>query len=84
MQGLNKCWGYRLPNVSTPKMASVNVIMSKFNNTPKIYKILSNAHIIGGAHLQCVNNHYAKFENKGMKTVGVTDHHLSIFDGKNV
>ena len=27
-----------------------------------------------GAHLQCVNNHYAKFENKEMKTVGVTDY----------
>ena len=26
-----------------------------------------------GAHLQCVSNHYAKFENK-MKTVGVTDY----------
>ena len=26
------------------------------------------------AHLQCVNNHYAKFEYKGMKTVGVTDY----------
>ena len=27
-----------------------------------------------GAHLQCENNHYAKFENKEMKTVGVTDY----------
>ena len=27
-----------------------------------------------GAHLQCVNNHYVKFEYKGMKTVGVTDY----------
>ena len=27
---------------------------------------------------------HAKFEYKGMKTVGVTDHHLSIYDGKNV
>ena len=31
-------------------------------------------HKIGGAHLLCVNNHYAKFEYKGMKTVGVTDY----------
>ena len=38
------------------------------------YKILSNVHKIGGAHLQSVNNHNAKFENKGMKTVGVTDY----------
>ena len=29
---------------------------------------------VGGAHLQCVNNHYAKFEYKGMKTVVVTDY----------
>ena len=28
----------------------------------------------GGAQLQCMNNHYAKFEYKGMKTVGVTDY----------
>ena len=27
---------------------------------------------MGGAHLQCVNNHYAKFEYKVMNTVGVT------------
>ena len=31
-------------------------------------------HKIVGAHLQCVNNHYAKFEYKGMKTVWVTDY----------
>ena len=29
---------------------------------------------IGGAHLQCVNNHFAKFEYKGINTVGVTDY----------
>ena len=29
---------------------------------------------IVGAHLQCVNNHYAKFEYKGMNTVGVKDY----------
>ena len=32
-------------------------------------KYLSNVHKIGGAHLQCVNNHSAKFEYKGMKTL---------------
>ena len=46
--------------------------MSKFN-TPKNNKILSNVCKIGGAHLQLVNNHYAKFECKEMKTKGVTD-----------
>ena len=29
---------------------------------------------IGGAHLQCVNNHYVNYEYKGMNTVGVTDY----------
>ena len=29
---------------------------------------------IEGAYLQCVNNHCAKFECKGMNTVGVTDY----------
>ena len=28
-----------------------------------------NVHKIGGAHLQCMNNHYAKIKYKGMKTV---------------
>ena len=28
---------------------------------------------IRGAHLQCINNYYAKIEYEGMKTVGVTD-----------
>ena len=27
-----------------------------------------SVHKIGGAYLQCVNNHYIKFEYKGMKT----------------
>ena len=27
-----------------------------------------------GAHLQCVNNHCAKFEYKGMNTAGVRDY----------
>ena len=37
-------------------------------------KYSRNVHNIGGAHLQCVNNHYAKFEYKGMNTVGATDY----------
>ena len=44
--------------------------MSKFNTQKNI--ILSNVHKTEGAHLQCVNNHYAKFEYKGMETGGVT------------
>ena len=30
---------------------------------------LSNVYKIDGAHLQCMNNHHAKFEYKGIKTV---------------
>ena len=37
-------------------------------------KYLSNVFKIEGAHLHCGNNYYAKFENKAMKTVGVTDY----------
>ena len=48
--------------------------MSQVQHPPKMKKYLSNVHEMVGAHLQCVNNHYAKFENKEMKTVGVTDY----------
>ena len=40
--------------------------MSQFK-TLKMRKYLSNVHKIKGAHRQCVNNHYAKFEYKGIK-----------------
>ena len=42
---------------------------SKFNTRQKLRKYLSNLHKIRDAHLQCVDNHYAKFEYKGMKSV---------------
>ena len=35
----------------------------------KIIKYLLNGHKMEGAHLQCVNNHHAKFEYKVMNTV---------------
>ena len=55
--------------------SGVDVIMSiKAQHSQKYNKILSNVHKIEGAHLQWVNNHYAKFEYKRMKTVGVTDY----------
>ena len=46
----------------------VDVIMPMFNNPRyiKYYQMWK----IEGAHLQCVNNHYAKFEYIGMKTLG--------------
>ena len=40
-------------------------------------KYPGNVKKIGGAHLQCVNNHYTKFGHKGMKTFGVTSGHPS-------
>ena len=43
--------------------------MSKFK-TPKNEKKIHQM----CAHLQCVNTHYAKFEYKGINTVGVTDY----------
>ena len=48
--------------------------MSKFNSPIKKRKYLLNVHRMGGAHHQCVNNHYAKFEYKVKNTVGVTDY----------
>ena len=42
---------------------------SKFNTRQKLRKYLSNVHKIRDAHLQCENNHYAKFEYKRMKRV---------------
>ena len=45
------------------------------SSTPrKNEKIFINVHKLVGVHLQCVNNHYTKFEYKGMKTFGVTDY----------
>ena len=35
---------------------------------------MKQSHKIEGAHLQCVNNHYAKFEYKEINTVEVTDY----------
>ena len=46
--------------------------MSKFKTTKNEKK--NEMYKIGGEHLQCMNNHYAKFEYKGMKTVRVTDY----------
>ena len=37
-------------------------------------KTMKQSHNIEGAHFQCVNNHYAKFEYNGLNTVEVTDY----------
>ena len=57
--------------------------ISKFNR-PKKRKYLPNVHKRRGTHVQCMNNHYAKFEYQVMKTVGVTQnrHPLSILPEK--
>ena len=46
---------------------------SKFNTRQKM-EIIMNVHKIVGAHLQCMNNHYANFEYKGLNTVRVSDY----------
>ena len=84
-----------------PKGGVDIIILSKFN-TPKniIIKvqkygdafsesssILSNVHKREGAYLQCVNNHYAEFEYKVMKTIGVQitkDRHPQAFQMKKM
>ena len=56
-------------------------------STPlKNEKILSNVRKVEGAHLRCVNNHYAKLEHQGMQTAGVTITHniCPVVSGKDV
>ena len=43
--------------------------MSKFNTLKNITQYYQMVHKLRGAHLQYVNNYYAKFEYKGMETV---------------
>ena len=45
-----------------------------FKTPKRKKKIFMKVFYVRGAHLQCVNNHYAKYENKRMKTFGVTDY----------
>ena len=49
-------------------MGLVTMINKENNKTKLLWTC------IVGVHLQSVNNHYAKFEYKGIKTVGVTDY----------
>ena len=39
----------------------------------KVREKIRNVHKIRGAHFQCMNNYYTKFECKGNNTIGVTD-----------
>ena len=88
IQSLNiKEWKLlELPITQTRNHLSISIEkMSKFK-TPKKYSW--NLHKIGGALLQCVNNHNAKFEYKGMNNLNfqitLTRHILSISEGQNV
>ena len=70
-------------------LSTSNEKMSKFKTSQKWKKNIREMCIKykkGGAYLQCVNKNYAKFEYKGMKTVGVTDYTnpLCISDGEIV
>ena len=52
-------------------------------------KYLSGVHKIVGTHVQRINNHFAKYEYKQTKTIGVTDYTkldtiLSILNGKKM
>ena len=72
-------WSYRLHKFGTPKMLRTDGQMDReiclsLTLIKKEKKNETLLHKIRGAHLQCVNNHYAKFEYKGMNTVGVTDY----------
>ena len=66
-KGMKTIGSYRLHKPDTPYAFQMEK-MSKFN-TRKKRKYLLKVHKMVGAHLQCVNNHYAKFEYKGMKTI---------------
>ena len=55
-----------------PLSFSVGKKISKVNS-PKNKKMFIKYAQKGEAHVQCMNNHYAKFEYLGIKTLGVTD-----------
>ena len=77
MQGLNitvrnkTFWSYRLHKPDTLLAFYRKKCLS--SRPQKWRKKSWNVHKIVGAHLQCIDNHYAKIWYKGMKTVGVTD-----------
>ena len=60
--------------------SQVSVLGSEFCTTIKHCNLKEKQDLtllwtcVAGAHLQCVNNHYGKFEYKGMKSVLITDY----------
>ena len=51
----------------TPKFFYHGVLQRSVKNNHEMRKYSSNVHKIGGEHLQCVKNHFTKFEYKGLK-----------------
>ena len=84
MQSLNiKAWTvYRN---QTPSKHFDQIKISKLN-TPPPPKYSLNVDKIGGAHIQCANSNYAKFEYRGLNTFGVTvytnRHPQGVADGR--
>ena len=74
MQSLNikewKLWELQITQTMTPSKHFEPKNVFKFK-TPQ-NDFLWNVQKIGGAHIQWVNNHYAKFEYKGMKKLQIT------------
>ena len=52
----------------------ITIFFCLSSRPPKMKKKIMKCIQKEGAHFQCMNNHYAKFEYKGMKNVGVTDY----------
>ena len=63
-KGMKTIGSYRLHKPDTPYAFGMEKI-SKVNTPKKLRKYLSNVHKIEGAHLQCLNNHYANLNVKG-------------------
>ena len=72
-KGINSLGSSRLLKLGTPSVSEGNNVYVQHPST-FLKKYLLNVHKIRASHLQCVNNHYAKFEFKEMTSVGVTDY----------
>ena len=76
MQSLNNKEGKLFELDITQIRHHLGILIKKClsSRPPKMKSKLWNVHKIGCTNLQCVNNHYAKFEYKGMNTIGITDY----------
>ena len=62
LQDIKETKRYGRTDARTDNVKTVYPLQTKFAGGIKIRKYLSNVHKIVGAHVQCMNNHYAKFE----------------------